>query len=528
MHRARLHLSVHIGALAMLSTIPAGVVAQQTDATLERIQKDGMLRWGADPSGGAPFVFTHPRKPDEIVGFEIDLMEKLAAHLNVKSELVSGDWVGLIDNLKAERIDIVLNGLEITPERAKKVRFSTPYFVYRQQLTVRAEDRDRYAGLAELRGHKVGVLNESASVRVLRSAGWSDDLIVQYQDSSSPYTDLKLGRVDAVLAESIIAAYYTGRDSGVYSLPRTFSPGRYGIALRNDSPALLAELNRVLEKMKQNGELGEIYQKWNMWSTEQEAVGIAKGNPVEMSELAQLEPDSDDWLESVSRSLLALLKGALYTLLLTAIAMPLALVFGLGLALLARSGRLSLSWPARAYIQIVRGTPLLVQVWLVYFSLPELGALIGLKSLFTWDPFVVGVLCLAGNYAAYEAEVHRAGIEAIPKGQREAALALGLSERQAFLRIILPQSFRIILPPVINDLISMLKDSCIVSVITVPELLFVALSIGKANFTVPQMLVAAAVIYLVLSLAADQLGRFVQRRLRTRGVPQMQVQLAHH
>jgi polar amino acid transport system permease protein len=123
----------------------------------------------------------------------------------------------------------------------------------------------------------------------------------------------------------------------------------------------------------------------------------------------------------------------------------------------------------------------------------------------------VAIIVLDGNYGAYEAEVQRAGLDAVPEGQRKAALALGLSERATLWKIELPQGFRTVLPATINDLNSMIKDSSLVSLIAVPELMQVALGIGKATFMVPAVLVVAAAYYLLLSIMADAAARRLTR-----------------
>jgi len=206
--------------------------------------------------------------------------------------------------------------------------------------------------------------------------------------------------------------------------------------------------------------------------------------------------------------------------------MPTAVLAGLALALMRHSRRRCLKWPAVAYIELMRGTPLLVQLYLVYFTLARFGEAMQ-THLLTWDNFTVGVFCLAANYAAYEAEILRAGIEAIDKGQREAALSIGMSEWQAFHLITLPQAFRIVVPPIVNDLIAMLKDSCLVSVIGVKELLNVAVGIGKARFTVPEMILSAAAIYLILSLACAAMGKYLERALKVRGAGELRLEPAH-
>lgn len=221
-----------------------------------------------------------------------------------------------------------------------------------------------------------------------------------------------------------------------------------------------------------------------------------------------------------------MLRAAGATLLLTAVSMPLAIAFGLVLAAMRISGRRLLAWPAAVYIEVIRGTPLLVQLFVVYYTLPQLGSRLQ-TDLLTWNNWAVGIFCLSANYAAYEAEILRAGLQAIDPGQREAALSLGMSERQAFFIVVLPQAFRVVVPPIINDLIAMLKDSCLVSVIGVPELLFKANGIGKARASVAQMLAVAAAIYLVMSLGGYALGKMLERRLGIRGAPELRVDQPH-
>lgn len=484
--------------------------------SLRRIQDEGVLRWGVDPAGGAPFAMPDPGDPRRLVGFEVELVERLAARLGVRSAPVEGDWLALIDNLKAGRTDLVLNGLEVSPERAAAVVFTVPYYRYGQQLVVRAADRDRFRSLADLAGRRISVLNGSASVDVLRAAGWPDAGIAEYDDSLAPYVELANGRVDGSLAESIIAGYYAAGIPGLHRVPGSFAPGDYAGALRPGEPELRAAIDAALEHLKASGDLGRIYQRWGVWSEAQAEIGIVRGPEVAPIPLASAARGLD-W-RLVLREL-AVATGA--TVGLTAVSMPLAVAFGLVLALMERSGRRGLVWPARVYTQVVRGTPLLVQIFLVYYTLPVLGETIGLGRALVWPAFAVGVLCLAGNYAAYEAEIHRAGLDAVPRGQREAALALGLTPAQALWRVELPQSFRIILPPIVNDLVAMIKDTSLVYVIGVRELTAVALGLGKARLVVPQMLVVAAAFYLVVSLAADRVGKRLEARLRRRGAPRV-------
>ena len=258
--------------IAALALVPA--MYAQAEDTLEKVKKAGVIKWGADPSGGAPYVYNDPKDNDKIIGFEMDIMDKLASHLGVKHEMVKGTWDSLVDNLKSRRTDIVMNGLEINEVRQKEVAFSEPYYVYEQQLTVRAADKEKYKSLDDLKGHKVGTLNAAESNNVLKRAGFSEDEILVHDDSQTPYENLGLKRVDAVLQESIIAAYYAGKNAKLFNIPKTFSPGKYGVAARKEDAALIAEINKAMKTMRENGELAAIYKKWNIWTDAQKSIGI--------------------------------------------------------------------------------------------------------------------------------------------------------------------------------------------------------------------------------------------------------------
>jgi len=499
---------------------PAVVIVPPAPAgtSLRRIQDNGVLRWGIDPAGGAPFSMPDPRDPQQLTGFEIELVDRLCEYLGVRSEPVEADWLALIDNMKAGRTDLVLNGLEVTPDRKAVIDFTVPYYRYAQQLTIRAADKEKYESLADLSGRRISVLNGSASVNVLEQAGFGSEEIVQYDDSLAPYVELENGRVEGSLAESIIAGYYAAGMPGLYRLPETFAPGEYAGAVRKGEPELLAALDIALTRMKESGDLGRIYQRWGIWDDEQRKLGTARGPGVKRTDLASASSTASLNWNVILRELAV---ATVTTILLTAISMPLAVLFGLVLALMERSERPWFEWPARVYIQVMRGTPLLVQIFLVYYTLPVIGKEVGFGEALVWPAFAVGIFCLAGNYAAYEAEIHRAGLDAVPRGQREAALSLGMTPRQSLWLIELPQSFRIILPPIINDLVAMIKDTSLVYVIGVRELTAVALGLGKARLIMPQMLVVAAGFYLAVSLVADAIGKRIEAGLRQRGAPRV-------
>ncbi|MFT4251842.1 MAG: cystine ABC transporter permease [Caulobacter sp.] len=212
--------------------------------------------------------------------------------------------------------------------------------------------------------------------------------------------------------------------------------------------------------------------------------------------------------ELILQSLPLLLKGAGYTVLLSLIGMSAGLVLGFGLALMRLSRSPLLRWPASVYVSAFRGTPLLVQLFLIYYGLPQLGLEL--------PPLVAAGLGFSLNVAAYAGEILRSAIVAVDKGQWEAASVLGLSPSQAMRRIILPQAARTAVAPLSNSFIGLVKDTSLAAVIQVPELFRQAQLITARTYEIFTMYLSAAAIYwIVSSLLAVGQG-WLERRAEAR------------
>lgn len=193
----------------------------------------------------------------------------------------------------------------------------------------------------------------------------------------------------------------------------------------------------------------------------------------------------------------------------TILGMLVAIPLGLVLALARRAPWAMLSWPAAVVVEFVRSTPLLVQLYFLFYLMPDLG----LK----FSPLVTGVIALGIHYAAYCAEVYRAGIEGVPRGQWEAATALNLSPWRTATGVILPQAIPPVVPALGNYLVAMFKDTPLLSAITVVEVLQQAKIIGSGSFRYTEPITLAGVMFLVLSLVAAALVRMTERRLQLPG-----------
>lgn len=200
-----------------------------------------------------------------------------------------------------------------------------------------------------------------------------------------------------------------------------------------------------------------------------------------------------------------LLQGTWLTILLTFISMAIAMVLGLAIALARESRLLIVRFVSRAYVDFFRGTPLLLQLFYLYYVLPEIGV--------SLSPFTAGVLGLSLNYAAFLSEVYRATIRAVDPGQREAAAALGMNRITTFRRVVFPQAMRIAIPPLGNYFIQMFKDTALVSTITVQELLFRTQSTANTTYDYLNLYTIAFVIYFAISYPAGMFVSYLERRL---------------
>jgi polar amino acid transport system substrate-binding protein len=277
------------------------------------------------------------------------------------------------------------------------------------------------------------------------------------------------------------------------------------LAARNAS--LRDGVNEILRQAMRNGTLEKIFRKWDVWNEDQPALfaRVLAGEPVP----AAIGPDATAKLDTFSgwdaalRYLPSLLRASVITILLSCLSMALAVILGVAIASGRVYGNRLTGALLTGYVEIMRGTPILLQLFVLYY---------GLASAVRLPAFVAALLGLALNYAAYESEIYRSALEAVPAGQLEAARILGLSERQSLLLVRGPQAFRLALAPMTNDFVALLKDSSLVSVLTVLELTkqtqIFATNIG--SWVIPGLLCAG--LYLAMSLPLAALARRLERR----------------
>ncbi|MDR4508037.1 MAG: ABC transporter substrate-binding protein/permease [Candidatus Brocadiaceae bacterium] len=468
---------------------------------LEKIKTSGVITWGFDAEGGAPYVFNDPKHPSRLIGFEVDIMDAIARELGVKAQYFQNAWDSILLSLKRGDFDIAMNGIEITPEREKEVVFTRPYYVYAEQIVVRSTYND-INELEDLRGKKVGTLANTVARRMLDELGGVTTNV--YSGQPEPFKDLLLNRTDAVFVDLPIASYYAQPNPQLRLVGEPAGEGYYGIAIRKEDVLLVEELNSIIDKLLRSGELKKIYKKWGLWNAAQEKLFLHEGllqkyteTPPSVSEKVPLR---------VTTFLPALLKGALVTIGISIVSMMVAVLLGLALALARLYGSRWLQKISTAYVEMYRGTPLLIQLYILYYGLPNIGI--------TLSAFMAAILGLGMNYAAYEAEIYRAGIQAVPRGQTEAAQSLGMSGGLTLKHILLPQAFRITIPAIANDFISLFKDSSLVSVIAMVELTKSYSMMAAATMNFFQLGILTAFLYFGMSYPLSLYARRLEKKLQ--------------
>lgn len=497
-------------ALLLVLFLPAVAAAQE---------KPEELRWGTDPTGGAPYIFQKDGSP-EYVGFEVEIAEYLAAKIGRQPVMVSGDWSNNPQQLEKSRdvekgMDIILNGYELRKDMCEKYAVTRPYYIYRLALLARKDNQDLlgWTDLLPREGRKkktVCVLGASVAEQYIKNTFPQGVDLSSNADVANVLKLVNDRRLDATVQDNPAATYFTEEYPDLQIAGELVNPGYYVIYYRKGDAALGKALDDAIASGVRDGTFERILRKYGLWNGDQERLHywLEKAWPP-----FDVEAEKDKNAERINpwpRMMRELLRAALVTIKLSFASFPLAMLLGLLVALVRVYGPWWLAFPAGLYVEVIRGTPLLLQLFMVFYLLPTVVP--GLGEVLT--PFVAGVVGLAINYSAYEAENYRAGLQAIPRGQMEAALALGMTPSTAIRRVIVPQAVRIVIPPVTNDFIALFKDTSACSVILVTELTrkYNELFNFNRDYIVELAFITAG-LYLLMSYPLALVARSLERRM---------------
>ncbi|OHW07806.1 ABC transporter substrate-binding protein/permease [Staphylococcus aureus] len=453
----------------------------EQDQTWEKIKERGELRVGLS-ADYAPMEFEHTvNGKTEYAGVDIDLAKKIAKDNNLKLKIVNMSFDSLLGALKTGKIDIIISGMTSTPERKKQVDFSDSYMMTKNIMLVKKDKVNEYKDIKDFNNKKVGAQKGTEQEKIAQTE-IENASITSLSRLPDVILALKSGKVEGAVVEKPVAEAYLKQNPklGISNVKFNEEEKDTVIAVPKDSPKLLSQINKTIKEVKDIGLIDKY-----------------------MTNAANAMNDDSGFISKYGSFFL---KGIKITILISLIGVALGSILGAFVALMKLSKIKIISWIASIYIEILRGTPMLVQVFIVFFGIT---AALGLDI----SALVCGTIALVINSSAYIAEIIRAGINAVDKGQMEAARSLGLNYRQTMKSVIMPQAIKNILPALGNEFVTLIKESSIVSTIGVGEIMFNAQVVQGISFDPFTPLIVAAALYFVLTFVLTRIMNMIEGRL---------------
>ncbi|HGO3437957.1 TPA: ABC transporter permease subunit [Staphylococcus aureus] len=453
----------------------------EQDQAWEKIKERGELRVGLS-ADYAPMEFEHTvNGKTEYAGVDIDLAKKIAKDNNLKLKIVNMSFDSLLGALKTGKIDIIISGMTSTPERKKQVDFSDSYMMTKNIMLVKKDKVNEYKDIKDFNNKKVGAQKGTEQEKIAQTE-IENASITSLSRLPDVILALKSGKVEGAVVEKPAAEAYLKQNPklGISNVKFNEEEKDTVIAVPKDSPKLLSQINKTIKEVKDKGLIDKY-----------------------MTNAANAMNDDSGFISKYGSFFL---KGIKITILISLIGVALGSILGAFVALMKLSKIKIISWIASIYIEILRGTPMLVQVFIVFFGIT---AALGLDI----SALVCGTIALVINSSAYIAEIIRAGINAVDKGQMEAARSLGLNYRQTMKSVIMPQAIKNILPALGNEFVTLIKESSIVSTIGVGEIMFNAQVVQGISFDPFTPLLVAAALYFVLTFVLTRIMNMIEGRL---------------
>ncbi len=461
------------------------ISSRAEDASLQAIQDKGVLVIGTS-ADFPPYEFhTTIDGKDTIVGMDIFIAQKIAEDLGVTLAIEDMDFDSLLPALESNKVDMVIAGMSSTPERQKSVDFSDVYYNSGHNLVVRKADEQIYTTKESLDGKKIGV--QAGSLQEELAAQIPNADLLKLSNLNDLLLSLKTNKVEAIVMERPNAEAYVNPDEQLITFSGEFEIDEdiegSAIAMRKGSDSLKEAVNVSLQEIKEKDLVQEYLAKAGEY--------LDETTDEDVSFLAQFGP--------------LFLNGAITTVGISLISVFFGAILGVLLALMRLSDSLFLKGIATAYVEFVRGTPMLIQVMFIYFAV---GYVINIPALAS------GIVAVSLNSAAYISEIIRSGLNSVPVGQTEAARSLGMNKTTALRYVIFPQALKNIWPALGNEFITIIKESSIVSIIGVSELIFQTKVVTSISYRGILPLFVTMIIYFILTFSLTKLLNYYEGKMQ--------------
>ncbi|MDZ5253047.1 ABC transporter permease subunit [Clostridium sp. LIBA-8841] len=491
--------------ISILMTVLVG--CSNTNNTSNNIQKNSTNKEKITvATSGTYYPFTF-LEGGELKGFEVDVWNEIGKKLGYDVEFKTASFSGLFGMLESGKVDTIANQISVTPEREEKYYFSEPYVYSGAQIIVK-KGNDSIKSFDDLNGKKVGVDLGSNYEQIVKDKDKNGDIkVITYQNTDAAFNELLLGRIDAVVIDRVSAiAAIKEKDLNLQLAgePIDKIENAYPFVKNEKGKDLSANVNKALDEMRKDGTLKAISEKWlgmnvtvpNNQENNNQVINNKNNNSIGFDFMYSLD------------LVPMLLKAVNVTISLSVFGMILGLVVGIALAMIRIYKIPVLKQIAEIYISFFRGTPLLVQLFLLYFGIPQV-----IPALQNMSAYTAALIGLGLNASAYIAEILRSSIDAIDKGQMEACLSLGMTRAQALRRIVLPQAFRIAVPPLGNIFVDTVKGSSLAFTLGVVELLAKAQMEAAASYKFFESYVVVAIMYWIIIGFFNYLQKILEKKL---------------
>jgi len=434
-----------------------------------------------------PFSFFNQH--GKLDGFDVDIAKEIANILHKDIEIITTEWDGIIAGLLTNKYDAIIGSMAITPKRAEQVLFSNPYYISGAQLFVNRNNSIK--DIRDCDGKKIGVVLGETYERYLRK-NHSNIIIITYKSTIDIFQDMDNGRLDGFVTDQLVGAWQIKKaNKSFIKKGDLLYKERIGIPVKKSDPLLLSQINKALAQISISGKKKQLYDKWFALKIEPEFTKEANQKMDSMVVYKKL------------------LKGFSITLFVAFFSLLIGFIFALPLGVILHKKKGLIYILVRSGVDFIRGTPVLIQLFFVYYGAPQFGL--------TFSPLVSAIITLSINSMAYLAEVIRSGLLSVNFGQFLGGRALGLSKFQVFRFIIWPQAFRVTIPPLMNSIVALTKDTAIISVISVGEVIREAQSIISYTFNPMKYYLIVAIMFFIVTFPLMKLASFIECKVKEKG-----------
>ena len=470
--------------------ISTGSGDQGASSEMKKIEPKKDVYVIASDSAFAPFEYKD--SDGEYKGIDVDLLKRIAELQGFKIDFKFIGFSSAMQALESGQADGMIAGMTITDERKANYDFSDPYFQSGIQLAVAKDNKD-IKTYEDLKGKTVGAKVGTESADFLEAHKKEYGYTIKSFDAADQlYDALKVGSIDAMMDDYPVIGYAVKQGQDLKTPIKREVGGEYGFAVKKgQNPELREMFTEGLKELKRTGEYDEIVDQYIGSGSED------KKETVDESTITGL----------LKNNYKSLLEGLWKTIVLALVSFALALVLGVIFGLFRVSPVRGLRTLAGIYIDIIRGIPMMVLAFFIFFGLP---GITGIKI----PDFAAGIITLTLNASAYIAEIVRGGINAVPVGQMEASRSLGLSYNRTMQKIILPQAVKIMIPSFINQFVISLKDTTIISAIGVVELLQTGKIIVARTTQSSYVYLIIAIMYLILITILTKLANRLDKKVK--------------